>query len=291
MSYTLTIPDMTRARAILILLIITACIAALAVYAYSSAPRKMTLVFLDVGQGDAIFIESPTGTQVLIDGGRDTTVLHKLSKVMRPWDRSIDLVIGTHPDADHIGGLDSVIERYKVQAVMDPGIGKDTQELSSFVSFAENEGALLYRAQEGDSVDLGGGVTLEIIAPVEPIPAGDVNAASIVIVLRYGNTSALLTGDAPSEVEQALVAKGIVPDVDILKAGHHGSKTSTSQALLSAAKPEVVIYSVGKNNRYGHPHEDVVKRVQGVGAVERRTDVEGSIWFVSNGEVWEDRGI
>lgn len=263
----------------------------LAVGLYASIPHKLSLIFLDVGQGDAIFIESPTGVQVLIDGGRDSAVLRELSKVMKPWDRSIDLVIGTHPDADHIGGLDAVIERYAVGAVMDPGIGKDTEELSSFVQSASQEGALLYRATAGGGIDLGGGVTLRIIAPLEPIPAGDANAASIVVVLVYGNTSALLTGDAPAEVEEVLVHRNAVPDVDILKAGHHGSKTSTSDVFLGAAKPEVVVYSVGRGNRYGHPASEVMKRVEARGIHERRTDEEGTLLFVSNGQVWEDRVI
>lgn len=283
---------MSRTRALLILILLGTIVVAIAVGVYVSIPQKLSLVFLDVGQGDAIFIESPAGVQVLIDGGRDSgAVLRELSTVMKPWDRSIDLVIGTHPDADHIGGLDAVIERYAVGAVMDPGIGKDTEELSSFVQSASQEGAALYWATAGDTIDLGGGVTLKIIAPLEPIPAGDANAASIVAVLVYGNTTALLTGDAPSEVERVLVVQNSVPDVDILKAGHHGSKTSTSDVFLNAAKPEVVVYSVGKNNRYGHPSPEVMRRVGDRGIQERRTDEEGTLWFVSNGQVWEDRSI
>ena len=236
--------------------------------------------FLDVGQGDAILIEGPTGVNVLVDGGRDRSVLRELPKQLGFFDRSIDVVVATHPDADHISGLSDVLERYRVSYVIDPGITTDTSNFLRLESAIDAEHVERVLARSGQRLLLGGGAYADILYPDKDVSKGDTNDGSIIMGVVYGTTEFLLTGDAPSFVEDRL--RGALRS-DVLKAGHHGSRTSTSATFLASVQPEVVIISAGKDNTYGHPHQDVLDRIATAGARVLSTIEEGTIEFESNG--------
>ena len=248
---------------------------------------KLTISFLDVGQGDAIFIESPTGAQMLIDGGPSGRLGAPLAKVMPWYDRSIDVVIATHPDADHIGGLPLVFERYKVENFIEPGVKGDTGVARELEFREKAEGSIKILARRGQTIDLGGGAKLQILFPDKDVTTWETNDASIVAKLIYGSTTVMLTGDASEKIEKYLIAiDSAVLDSDILKLGHHGSKTSTSEEFLKAVSPNLAIISAGLNNRYGHPHGEVTDRLNALGIKTLRTEDfshQKTITLVSDG--------
>lgn len=251
----------------------------------ASSHRDLTVSFLNVGQGDAILIESPSGTEVLIDGGRDRSVLRELPKRLGPLDRSIDLVIATHPDADHIGGLPGVFKQYRVERFMEPGVQSDTnpsQALAAVVRAEENLATT--QARRGLRLHLGEGAYADILFPDREVPLLETNTGSIVVRVVYGATSFLLSGDSPRAIEEWLVQLDEERlHSDVLKAGHHGSRTSTSEAWLAAVDPSFVVISAGKDNSYGHPHQEVLERIAASGATTVSTIDEGTIIFSSNG--------
>lgn len=240
---------------------------------------------LDVGQGDAIFIQSPTGTQILIDGGRDRSVLRRLPREMPLLDRSIDVVIETHPDADHIGGLPGVFDRYRVSYFLSPGVEHSTSDTLALAYALQSErGVTSVTARRGMRLDIGGGAYIDILYPDRDIKTVETNTGSIVARLVYGDTAFMLTGDAPASVEEWLVAlDGETLESDVLKAGHHGSKTSSSAVWLEMVSPEFVAISAGEGNSYGHPAPEVLERIRAEGAAILSTIEEGTIRFTSDG--------
>jgi len=249
----------------------------------------LTVSFLNVGQGDAIFIDAPSGNQLLIDGGPGKSVLRELSKVMPFYDRSIDVVIATHADQDHVGGLPDVLRKYKVNLFMEsgvPGESSSYQELEKIVSSTSSSegeaGTKKLLARRGMVIDLGDGAILQILFP-DRDPAGmETNMASIVARLVYGENEFLLTGDSPQTIEHYLISLGSLQS-DVLKAGHHGSKTSTSAEFVSAVSPQYAVISVGKDNKYGHPNKETLDTLNNFGAKILRTDELGAIVFKSDG--------
>jgi competence protein ComEC len=252
---------------------------------FQAQDAKLTVSFLDVGQGDAILITSPTGKQVLIDGGRDRGVLRTLGKELGLFDRHIELVIETHPDADHIGGLASVFERYQIDGYLKPGIPNDTSPTLALIDAVNKEKDIQELVvRRGTRISIGGGAYLEVLFPDRDVAGLETNTGSVVTRLVYGDTSFLLTGDSPSAIESYLIyldKEMLVSDV--LKAGHHGSRTSTSEEYLEVVDPTYVVISAGKDNSYGHPHEEVVERIQASGAKILKTMGEGSVVFESDG--------
>ncbi len=246
----------------------------------------LTVSFLDVGQGDAIFIDAPSGRQILIDGGRDRSVLRQLARVMPWWDRTVDIVVATHPDLDHINGLIDVLARYRVGTIIHSSVEGDTATFDTFNQAMENEKAHEIVAMRGQVVDIGKGIFLEILFPDRLVSSVDTNDGSIIARLVYRNTSFMLTGDAPSKIENYLVqldSDGL--NSDVLKAGHHGSKTSSSELFLGFVNPEYAVYSRGCDNSYGHPHQDIVARFARFEIPTLDTCEEGTITFVSDGQV------
>jgi len=248
----------------------------------------LAVAFLDIGQGDAIFIETPNGNQMLIDGGPGKAVLKELGKEMPFWDRSIDIVLATHPDKDHIGGLPDVLGRFKVNYVIDPGLAGETAAYESFEIRANAEGAQRVTARRGMRVTLDRGVFFEILYPDRDVTGFDPNDASIIGRLVYGDVSFMLTGDAPQKIEKYLaMLDGEGLDVDVLKFGHHGSRTSTSEIFLSATSPAYGVVSAGKDNRYGHPHEEVMALAAEHGVKTLSTAEAGTIVFKTDGSnIW-----
>ena len=252
---------------------------------YQAGGRDLKVVFLDIGQGDAIFIESPSGNQVLIDGGPNRKILSALGKVMPFYDRSIDFLVATHPDADHIGGLPSVLENYKVSKFFSNGASVDTAIFKQLESEMVENNLEWEVLLAGDVLDFGDGVFLKIIWP-EVISSGkNTNEYSIVAELQYGDDKFLLTGDISSNTEAKILSRyGKELKSDVLKVAHHGSKNSLSPSFLSAVSPDISIISAGLNNRYGHPHKEVVDFLNNLGTVLFGTYESGNISFKSDGQ-------
>lgn len=260
---------------------------------FNAQPTLLKVVFLDIGQGDSIYIEAPNGNQVLIDGGPGRQVLRALGSVMPWYDRSLDVVIATHPDADHIGGLPSVLERYQVAAVMDNGQPSNTGTYRAWqaaVAAEVKDGAQYLRARRGERFNLGAGISLDILYPYDTPTGKDTNDGSIVARLTYGSQAFILTGDATIKVEQQLLIAKTLLSAQVLKAGHHGSKTSSSPAFIKAVSPIYAIISAGKNNRYGHPHQITLDNLKAAQAQILRTDEAGSIVCLSSQNVTTCRG-
>ncbi|MFZ2252553.1 MAG: MBL fold metallo-hydrolase [Minisyncoccia bacterium] len=250
-------------------------------------PRMLEVTFLDVGQGDATFIESPTGTQVLIDGGKGSVVLDPLQRVMGFFDRDIDMVVATHPDMDHIGGLIDVLKRYNVSTILMTENTSDTPAFAAFLEQVKNEEAQILYARRGQVYDLGSGdagsTTLSILFP-DRNPVGlETNTGSIVARLVYGESEYLLTGDSPQEIEEYLVSIGTELQSDVLKAGHHGSRTSTGELYVNVVAPTYAIFSAGRDNSYGHPHKEVTDRFTAHDITQINTADRGSIYSETDG--------
>ncbi|HDO23803.1 MAG TPA: MBL fold metallo-hydrolase [bacterium] len=229
-------------------------------YAVCAETRSgLTVAFLDVGQGDAIFIESPNGNQLLLDAGPNDKVLRELSKIMPFYDRSIDMIIESHPDKDHIGGFVEVLRRYNVDLAMEPGVHSKSAVYRELNNLIAEKGIKKILARRGMRVDFGDGVYLNILFPDRDVSNVDTNTASIVAKLVYGKTSFLLTGDSPKAIENYLVSvDGESLKSDVLKVGHHGSKTSASELFFGYVSPRYAIISAGAGNRYGHPHKETI---------------------------------
>lgn len=244
----------------------------------------LTVSFLNIGQGDSIFIDAPSGRQVLIDGGANSVVLRELSKAMPWYDRTIDVMIPTHPDADHIGGLVDVLQRYKVGTIIHSDVEGDTATAKALVEGTEKEGAIKLVARRGQLINLGGGAYLEVLFPDRSVKQVDTNTGCVVARLVYGKTSFMLPCDAPQAIENYLVRLN-AEDLhsDVLKAGHHGSRTSSSELFVGFVNPSYVVFSRGCKNRYDHPHKEVVELFTRFGIPTLDTCTDGTITFVSNG--------
>ena len=249
---------------------------------------RLTVSVLDVGQGDAILIETPDGRHVLIDGGASGLVLaQRLGEELPFWQRRIDLVALTHPDEDHIGGLVDVLERYDVEQVIAPPFEQEGPTFQEWRDRIDDRQIAYEELTAGGSIDLGSGVSLDVLAPNPELLSADTsNNASLVMKLSWGNVSFLLTGDIEVEAEEALLASDVDLRSTVLKVAHHGSTTSSSEAFLAAVQPSVAVISAGANNPYGHPAPSVVDRLDAQSIV-LRTDQHGTIELTTDGSrVW-----
>jgi len=251
---------------------------------------KLFLHVFDIGQGDAIFIEAPNGSQVLIDGGPSNVVLAKLGETMPFWDRSIDLVVLTHPHVDHITGLLDVLKRYRVGMVLESGVNYSTAEYGEWHTLLEQKHIPVAIAERGDVVHLARGVDLDILAPFESFVSKspkNVHDATVVTRLSFASSTALLMGDAEEKIEYQFLASGDDLHADILKVGHHGSKTSSTDFFLEAVRPRFAVISAGRKNRYGHPTQEVLDRLRAFGISIQRTDQDGDVAYVSDGREFQ----
>jgi len=246
---------------------------------------RLRVAFLDVGQGDAIFIQTPNGRQLLIDGGRyPSEVLDQLGRQLPFWDRSIDMVMVTHPDADHAAGLVDVIERYDVSVLLTNGANEGSDSIyAALLEAAGERGTDIHIARKGESIRLDEGIQIDILHSGEVGQTDSRNDASIVARLSYGTLSVLLTGDAEESAEASMLQEGMPVQAVVLKAGHHGANTSSSAEFLQAVAPRIVVISAGRDNSYGHPHPDMVARAAAVGAAVLRTDELGTLELESDG--------
>jgi competence protein ComEC len=252
---------------------------------------RLHLVVLDIGQGDAILVTSPSGETLLVDGGPDPDLLlRRLGERLPWWQRRIDVMILTHPHEDHVAGLVAALERYRVGVILDAGRDYPNPTYPRFLQLAcEEVDGRVVAARAGQRIRLDATTTLTLLYPMPAdataaLPEGDINNASVVGLLRSGAFTALLTGDAKAPVEAVLTARGLLTGIDVLKVGHHGSQYSSSAALLAATHPGAALISVGVGNAFGHPHRAALQRLQALPGLRlHRTDVEGTIEVISDG--------
>jgi len=243
--------------------------------------RQLQINFCDVGQGDSSLV-SLGNFQLLVDGGPDNKVLSCLGKVMPFWDKTIEMVVLTHPQADHMTGLIEVFERFKVQRFMASKAASPTAEYIALSQVVKEENCEVGEFLQGEAVKVGQ-LKLTVLWPKKGKEVKDVNELSSVIMGSFGELDFLLTGDI-GEKEEKLIMDELKP-VEILKVAHHGSKYSSSQVFLETVKPQVGVISVGKNY-FGHPTEEVLGRLEAVGSKVLRTDQQGTVRIISDGKNW-----
>lgn len=249
----------------------------------AESPFLRVFVF-DVGQGDALFLETPDRYQILIDGGPNAAILEKLSRALPFWDRSLDLVALTHPHLDHVAGLTSVLARYDVGAVLDTNAPYDTKEYEAWAAKKKERVSRVIEAHEGVKINAGKYLSLLVLTPARGAKIKTAHDANVVLEARYGKIILLFMGDAERDMEQRLIARRLLPNADFLKVGHHGSKTSTGEALLRAVRPGMGAISVGQGNRYGHPSPEALESLRQFGVRVFRTDLLGDLEFDSDGK-------
>jgi len=244
----------------------------------------LELVVLDVGQGDALLLRSPGGRWILVDAGPKTRTFDAGARTVLPFLRrrgveALELLFLTHPDMDHVGGAASILEEFPVRAVLDPGMATGTEVFLEALEAARDRGVPWHVVGAGDSLNLDG-MALRILAPDHREGEGSddgKNGASLVLEVRFGAFAALLTGDAPAVSEEHFLPQILSPRIQVLKVGHHGSSTSTTKELLERANPETALISVGRRNRFGHPHPAVLARLRQTGVQIFRTDLGGAV--------------
>ena len=272
------------ARILVIVGLLAVAIALFSLSFSDSAAPQFRILFFDVGQGDSVFIESPSGTQVLIDGGNDRAVLRELGRALPFFDRSIDYVVATHPDQDHIGGLVDVFNRYNVTTYIDSGVESGTPAFGALTRAIKREGVAQVTVVEPMRIDLGGGAVMDVLFPDRDVSGIESNASSVILRVVYGEHEFLLTGDAPKSIEEYLVhLYGSALQSDVLKVGHHGSRTSSNSVFVGVVSPQYAVVSAGKDNRFGHPHMEVTDLFEEKEIPLFSTAESGTITFVSDG--------
>ncbi|MGE7984028.1 MBL fold metallo-hydrolase [Solibacillus sp. NPDC093137] len=252
---------------------------------YEEPLKEMAVHFIDVGQGDSIFIEAPNGKTMLIDGGvkgagKEVVAYLKVQGVNR-----LDYVVATHPDADHIGGLISVLNSISIKEFIDSGKVHTSQTYEEMLSLIQAKNIKFTIPEAGDEIQLEDNLIVEVLAADES--ASDNNDASIVLRAEYQNISFLLMGDADHGVEQELLQKGTDVQATILKAGHHGSNTSSSPKFVEAVSPLATILSYGQDNKYSHPHAEVIDILQNVNSEIYSTAEAGTIVITTDGVTYD----
>jgi competence protein ComEC len=271
-------------------------VAILASVAAATMPDdELHVSFLDIGQGDAILIQRGN-QQVLVDGGPSPQALAlELGDSMPFWDRTIELVVLTHPHSDHLAGLVEVLQRYQVEQVLYPDLDYESSLYDEWLGLIEEKDIPCIPAQAGQKIDLGDGVIIELLNPQMPLLSGtgsDINNNSVVLHIIMGKVSFLLAADIEQEAEFKLIVLRADLTSTVLKVGHSGSRTSTTPEFLAAASPQVAVISVG-DNPFGHPSDEVVERLDKELGEENifRTDEQGTIEFITNGErLWVRAG-
>lgn len=253
----------------LIFILIIACLVFLAIFYKDPTTKPLKIIMLNVGQGDSIYIETPNGTNMLIDAGRDRAVLHELGNVINK--NKIDIMEISNPDLDHMGGFPFVMEKYSVGRILSSGTNHDSVESFNKIEELAKQNKIGIEKPKAGTVyviDKENNITYTILWPEGNVREWDSNPGSMIGLIQYGDKKILMTGDAPKEVEDQVLAKyqNSLQNIDILKVGHHGSRTSTGENLVNTAKPVYALISAGLNNRYGHPHKEVLQNLEKVNA-------------------------
>ncbi len=262
-----------------------------------SQPQSLEVVFFDVGQGDAIFIKTPEGHNILIDGGPSGSILERLSEVMFFWDREIDLIILSHAHSDHVGGLIEVVPNYEVRNILWNGAIDDNAVSRAWERVLNETDATIRIAKAGQRIK-GKTFYIDILYPFDNLAnteIKDLNLSSVIARLVSNEGTFLFTGDVYSSIEKELIKKedsckaknepicrSIVLKSDVLKVGHHGSKTSTSEEFLKRVNPSIAVIQSGSDNRYGHPHIETLEILKKHGIRVLRNDLDGNIKILSS---------
>jgi competence protein ComEC len=239
--------------------------------------------FIDVGQGASQLIIGSTGKTILIDAGNNNQAAVVCDYLKKQKISKIDILVGTHPDADHIGGLDAVIDNFEIGKIYLPKVQANTKTFEDVLLAIQRKGLKVSTAKAGLTLDWEADAAVQMLAPTGEHP-DDTNDMSAVIHLDYGDTSFLFTGDAELKSEHEMIDAKVNLKSDVLLVGHHGSKSSTSQAFLEAVRPSYAVIQVGKSNNYGHPSAEVLNRLADGGIKTFRNDEQGNIVFSSNGK-------
>jgi competence protein ComEC len=258
----------------------------------TQAKGELRVHFIDVGQGGSQLIVSSSGKTILIDAGNNDKASQLVLYLKKQGISKIDILVGTHPDADHIGGLDAVIDNFEIGKIYMPKISSNTKTFEDDLLAIQRKGLKVTTAKAGLLLDWEADATVTMIAPVGE--HSDANDMSAVIHLIYGSTSFLLTGDAEAKSEQEMLNSKVNLKSDVLLVGHHGSNSSTTQAFLNAVNPSYAVIQSGKGNNYGHPTAEILKRLSAKGIKTYRNDEQGNIIITSNGKdiaVKYDNGV
>jgi competence protein ComEC len=255
-------------------------------------PNTLKVHSLDVGQGDSILVRAPSGNDILIDGGPDATVLERVGTILGFFDRSIDLVVLTHPDKDHLAGLVDVLDRALDGTVLTTGVKRETAIARLWERKLGERNIPVVIAKRGLWSEISPGMGLLVFSPDQDVSGQTMektNNAGIVTKLVYGENDFIFTADIERPIEELLARTTLNLDADVLKVAHHGSKTSSSENFLAAVSPDMAVISSGKNNSYGHPHQEVIERLKKHVQRILRTDLNGTITFGSDGvRLWTD---
>jgi len=246
-----------------------------------SVNKKLKVHFIDVGQADSILIQTPDGKSMLIDAGNNADGQAVVSYLKGQGVSKIDILVGTHPHEDHIGGMDNVINSFEIGQIYMPKVSHTTKTYEDVLTAISRKGLKITSPTPGSTFSLGE-VRFTILAP-NSSTYEDMNDYSIVLKMEYGNTSFLFTGDAEQVSENEIIAKGYNLKADVLKVGHHGSSSSTSQAFLDKVSPKYAVIMVGSDNNYGHPHKETMDKLEAKGIPVYRTDENGTIVATSDG--------
>ncbi len=253
----------------------------------------LTVTFIDVGQGDCILIEAPSGNTMLVDGGERSAGDKVVGALRNLGIKRINAVVGTHPHADHIGGLMKVLEKLPVDAVYDSAKPHSSKTYEDYLTLIYEKDIPFHVARAGKEIQFDDSVKVTVLWPpnvdaedpfhIERLSAND---ASVMLRIDFGDSTLLLTGDAEAIVENELIERGSIPQAQVLKIAHHGSTTSSTDNFLNQVNPEIAVICVGEDNRYGHPHKEVIKSLIYVGAETLRTDIHGTVVLESDGMTW-----
>ncbi|MEK7511617.1 MAG: MBL fold metallo-hydrolase [Patescibacteria group bacterium] len=293
-------------KSLLMLLIATAVLFGVAIFENRAplADKKQTVqekqtpllrvYFLNVGQGDAIYIRTPNGQDILIDGGPDNSVLSELGEVMPFWDREIDVMILTHPHNDHVTGLVEVLRRFKVNQIYYTGALHTAPHYLAWLEEIKKQKLKLNIVQDFFEVKFGDDLKLQFLYPQKNLvnqSFKELNDSSIVNRMVYKNVAYLFTGDASEKVEQELLKMGKDKKIelrsDVLKVGHHGSSSSSSESFLKAVNPKTAVIQSGVDNEFGHPHYKIIKRLERLGVKIIRNDENGMVEISTDGDQFD----
>ena len=244
---------------------------------------KLHVKVLSVGQGDSIFIRTPSGYKILVDGGPDDKVLPLLGEELPFYDRTLDLVVATHPQADHIGGLVDVVKRYNVKNIWTSYSESQTQVYSQWRQVLGENNLKTTSVFAGDKMIFPDGLELSVVWPRGKSSYTDSNTTAVVIQIDYKEFEGLLSSDADQQVQPY---ESGVSDIEFLKVPHHGSKTALKKEYLAKLSPQISVISAGEKNRYGHPNKLLLDMLQNAGTKVFRTDQQGSVEIVSDGTNW-----
>lgn len=248
----------------------------------ASIKKELKVTYLNVGQGDSELVEV-NGKTMLIDAGPNSNANELVKDLKERGIKTIDIAIATHPHEDHIGGMDEVLENFDVKSFYAPKVAHTTKTYENMLKAVKNEGIKLKQIKEGTKLDLGKGVDIEVYTPVKS-SYDDLNNYSPIMKISYGKTAFMFTGDAEKEAEQEALKEHKNLKANVLKLGHHGSNSSTSEPFLKAVDPSIAIVSCAKNNKYGHPHKETMTKLKNSKVKVYETFKDGDITITSNGK-------